>query len=671
MAAGPDICDASPQSRTLKPGCICHKIPRCGRVDLANLRAEDGPIAIEKRIQFDRFLLDRDDERVIGPDGPLHLGNKAYQVLDALIDCDGKLLTKDTLFDTVWDGTHVSESALTSVIKELRRALGDTPRNPRIIENVYGRGYRFIAQTKLVDDRARVDEAASAKASAQLEEPLSRAPLLAVMAFDNYTADAELDFFCDGISEEIQRTVASGSSLKVVARASSFQFRGAAKDTAHVASALEATHLLDGSVRRSQNRVRISAELVECDTRSAIWADRFDGDLDEVFDLQERIAERVAEALKVALVPARKEVTLDPASYEAYMRARGIMAEGDPLFDDAYRESIPLLETVVAAAPNFAPAWESLAECRAWTLRSGRYEKAYHVGRDGVIEAAHTALRLDPKSGGAYVALAMLEPWGAYSQREALLNQALEVSPRDTAALTDMSTFCWSVGRFRDGLRYAEHACELNPLMPSARLNVAQMRAYVGDIDLCVASHEQLHRQWPDNPGILISLVNTAGTLGYWDAFDRAVPDVGQLNEWQSRDMRSVLAFARAVRTKDPDLVERRMKRYRDYLDKTGRLPLNLIVSIGEFGLPEEALDMAEKASYDFVFNPDGARPSTYFPGTILGPWSKVLQIPRFVDLCTRLGMSDYWNSTGNWPDCEDWVCYDFRAKVKRSLADA
>ena len=501
--------------------------------------------------------------------------------------------------------------------------------------------------------------------------PTSRDPLLAVMPFDNFSADAELDFFCDGISEEIQRTVASGSSLKVVARASSFQFRGADKDTARVATALGATHLLDGSVRRSRNRVRISAELVECTTRSAIWVDGFDGDLDDVFDLQERIAEKVAEALKVALTPARKEEALDPASYEAYMRARGIMAEGDPLFDDAYREAIPLLERVVETAPNFAPAWESLAECRAWTLRSGRYDKAYHIGRDGVIEAAKTALRLDPKSGGAYVALAMLEPWGAYAEREALLLKALEVSPRDTAALTDMSTFCWSVGRFRDGLRYAERACELNPLMPSARLNVAQMRAYVGDIDICVAMHEQLHRQWPDNPGILISLVNTAGTLGYWDAFDRAVPDVSQLNEWQSRDMRAALAFAQAVRTKDPELIDRRMTRYREYLDKTGHLPLNLVVSIGEFGLADEALDMAERASYDFVFNPDGARPSAYFPGTIMGPWSKVLQLPRFVHLCTRLGFSDYWKSTGKWPDCEDWVEYDFRSEVEASLKAA
>lgn len=99
----------------------------------------------EQRVNFDRFALDRDDERLLGPGGPVHIGNKAYRVLDALIAAEGRLLTKDALFETVWDGTIVSESALTSVIKELRRALGDETKQPRFIESVYGRGYRFVA----------------------------------------------------------------------------------------------------------------------------------------------------------------------------------------------------------------------------------------------------------------------------------------------------------------------------------------------------------------------------------------------------------------------------------------------------------------------------------------------------------------------------------------------
>ena len=98
-----------------------------------------------ERVRFAQFALDSADERLIGPAGPVRIGNKAYRVLWALVGLDGRLLTKEELFETVWDGTVVSESALTSVIKELRRALGDDPKAPRFIESVYGRGYRFLA----------------------------------------------------------------------------------------------------------------------------------------------------------------------------------------------------------------------------------------------------------------------------------------------------------------------------------------------------------------------------------------------------------------------------------------------------------------------------------------------------------------------------------------------
>ncbi len=353
------------------------------------------------------------------------------------------------------------------------------------------------------------------------------------------------------------------------------------------------------------------------------------------------------------------------------MRARGILAEGDALFDDSALNAIPLLEQVSDAAPKFAPAWELLATARSWVLRSGRNKQPYEKGRDGVVHAANEALRLDQGRGGAYSALAMLQPWGAYSEREQLLEKALRVAPRDAAALTDMATFCWSVGRFRDGLDFAERACEINPLMPSARLNVAQMRAYVGDYERSIAMHRELHRQWPANPGILLSLVNTAAALGFWEEYDEAVKDNDRLTGWQRRDMRAACAYAQALRNKDPALVERRVSRYVELLDNTGTLPLNLVVSIAGLGCIEEALDLAERSSYDFVFHPDGARPSAYFPGTILGPWSHVLREPRFMQLCARLGLCKYWIDSGNWPDSAEWVDYDFQAEAAKSLEPA
>jgi TolB-like protein/class 3 adenylate cyclase len=497
--------------------------------------------------------------------------------------------------------------------------------------------------------------------------------LLAVLAFDNLSRDPDLTFFSDGVSEEIQQAVAKGSSLKVVARSSSFQFRGSDKATRKVAAELNATHLLDGSVRRSGSRVRVAAQLIECASETTLWTDRFDGDLTDIFALQDRIAEAVAGALKVALEPPATATPLDPAVYETFLQARSTLAEGARLFDETAAEATPLLEQVVQAAPDFAPAWGLLAYARAWTLRSGHREGSYAEGRAGVVDAATRALRLDPRRADAYLAQAMLEPWGAHRAREELLKRALAVEPNDPAALSEMSTFCWSVGRFHDALRFAEHGCELNPLSPAARLQVAQMRAYVGDYEGSVRMHQELRRRWPTNAPILFSLLNSA--IAYstveprlWEAYDQAVGEITAHGGWQGADLRAADTFAKTLRSGDPSLAQERLRRYTDLCDRTGTLPLNLLVSLGLLGLVDEAFALAERPSFfAHVFDPDGPLPSTAFPGTILGRWSELAKTPRFIPLCDSLGLCAYWSQTGRWPDCVEWTTeYDFKAGVRR-----
>ena len=493
-------------------------------------------------------------------------------------------------------------------------------------------------------------------------------PIIAVLPFDNLSSDAELVYFCDGVSEEIQRTVSDGSHLKVVARSSSFQFRGTNKEISNVTAALGTTHILDGSVRRGGNRVRISAELVDCASRSAIWGDQFDGDLDDIFELQETIAGHVAAALKVALAPptGAEASALPGELYNTFLLARRYLADGDATFDNSALRAIPLLEEISEKAPEFAPAWEILAIARASHLRSGHFEGDYAAAREAVVSAAHCALRIDPNRGGAHQALAMLEPWGAYLERERRLMKALEVSPNDPAILTDMSNFCWSVGRFHDAQGYAQRACELNPLMPAAQLHLTQMMLYVGDYEAGIERARTLRKRWPDNPGIMLWVINTSGFLGFWDVYDEQIGDIEMFDGWPAKDMRAAKSFNEALRSKDQDLIRKRVDRYAALIEKTGTMPLNLVLSIAAFGLPDKALDLAETASYDYIFDPKGDRPSVYYPGTILGAWSDVIKQPRFVKLCERLGLNTYWISTGAWPDCVDWTPYDFKEEVRR-----
>ena len=508
--------------------------------------------------------------------------------------------------------------------------------------------------------------AATAAAAAA---PEAREPLLAVLAFDNLSGDPEVAYFSDGVSEEIQQVVAQGSDLRVIARSSSFQFRGAGKAVRNVAAELKATHLLDGSVRRSGARVRIAAQLVECASGTTLWTNRFDGDLTDIFDLQERIAAAVAQALQITLAPPMQTQVSDPAVFEDFLRARSLISEGGGLFDAAAEDALPLLEEVVRAAPDHAAAWELLAGCRAWTLRSGHRRASYDEGRAGVIEAAETALRLDPKRGGAYGALSLLEPWGAYADRERMLRKALAVTPNDPRALTEMSAFSWSVGRFRDALAFAERACELNPLMPAARLQVAQMRTYVGDYEASIRMHRELYQRWPRNFAILISLLNFACSLDFWDDYNEVVGEAAHFQGWQASFLRATMQYAEALSSNDPQKRADLLARYTAIVEKSGTLPLNYLEALSTLGMTDEAFGLAQKASFAHMFDPDGPMPSGSFPGCILGRWSGLNKSPRFIGLCDSLGLSSYWAKSGQWPDCVDWAPFDFKAEVRRRAA--
>jgi TolB-like protein len=202
---------------------------------------------------------------------------RIMQVLVALARQRGEMVSRDDLIQSCWGGRIVGEDSITRCISGLRRLAEQV--GGFSVETVTRVGYRLKAST--------------------LPGAASALPILAVLAFDNLSDDADMAYFSDGTSEEILQTVARGASVSVVGRSSSFQFRGVNKNARHVATELNATHVLDGSVRRNGSRVRIFAQLIECVAQTTLWSDRFDGDLSDIFALQDEIAAAVAGALKV------------------------------------------------------------------------------------------------------------------------------------------------------------------------------------------------------------------------------------------------------------------------------------------------------------------------------------------------------------------------------------
>jgi adenylate cyclase len=574
---------------------------------------------------------------------------RVMQVLVALARRRGEVVSRSDLTTACWGGRAVSEDAINrsiSLVRRLAETLGGFS-----IETVARVGYRL-------------DVVAAAPNAAVRP---SATPRLAVLPFENLSADPDLSYFSDGVSEEILDTVARVRDLKVISRASSFQFRGADKAVGRVAAELNATHLLDGSVRRSGERVRIAARLVECASDTTIWAERFDRDLSDVFALQDEIAAAVAAALQVAFAPAAQAESVDPAAYTLYLKARELRNRG-LLSHKTMIAVIELLDEATSLAPRFARAWEFLAAMKVEHLRFDAARQQQGKERSDVVAAAETALRLDPTLGGAHQSLGQLEPFGRFAEREAFHMKALSVAPNDTTVLTSASLFFAEVGRMRTALEYARQAYSLDPMYPWAANWYAVALQFAGrgvDRDLW----RSLRTRWPDNELIAWGALWAACDDRDWTWLDElagAAHERGLLNP----SLLGALSIAAMLRTPGP-AIQRWLDDVRGRLAQTGVLAAWEIKTTHGLGLKDEAFELIGQASFAYVFDPHMGSPNGVAGTSMIFDGhsnTRMMSDIRFVGLCAKLGLCDYWVATDRWPDCAETVApyYDFKAEARR-----
>jgi adenylate cyclase len=222
-------------------------------------------------------------------------------------------------------------------------------------------------------EKMRATLSVFALASHQARAEAGRTPVLAVLPFDNVSADRKLRFFSDGVSEEIIYSVSRVRGLKVIGSTSSFAFRG--RDKPKAAQALGVTHVLDGSVRRAEERVRIAAQLIDAETGVVCWSERYERDLADAFALQEEIAREVASALALALSQQRRaqQSRLTSALFDAYLRARHDLRSGAP---ERIARAADLFADILREAPDFARAWSARAMARLELMRVARYDRS-------------------------------------------------------------------------------------------------------------------------------------------------------------------------------------------------------------------------------------------------------------------------------------------------------
>jgi len=252
---------------------------------------------------------------------------------------------------------------------------------------------------------------------------------ICILPFQNMSGDAEQEYFSDGISEDITTDLSKVSALEVTARNTAFTFKGRSVDVCEVAQKLGVTHVLEGSVRKAGNRVRITAQLIDGETGGHVWAERFDRDLTDIFEIQDEISHSIVDALKVKLLPSEKKAierrgTNNVEAYNLYLLARQYWITGN--HGDLRREErvMRICSKAVQIDPYYAQAWALLAIAQS----NLRYNYNREVD-DGFV-AAHTALSIDPTVAEAYCAMARrLEEQGRHEDAEAEIEKALRVAP--------------------------------------------------------------------------------------------------------------------------------------------------------------------------------------------------------------------------------------------------
>ena len=496
-----------------------------------------------------------------------------------------------------------------------------------------------------------------------------REPLLAVLPFDNLSGDEEMQFFSDGVSEEILEVIVRIPGLKVIGRTSSFQFRGARK--AEAAEALRATHILDGTVRRAGARMRVHSQLTDV-TGTLIWSEKYDADVADAFTVQDNIAGQVATALQQAL-PRHKRVAprVDHVAYDLYLRARPLVKD---LSEDDARLAEPLLQQVIARAPDFAQAWAALAMARSIVLPP-HADTQGDPTHEAALAAANRALALDPDCADALIALAVLKPaLTCHGEKLELCEQAVALAPNDPLVAAACDGALISVGRVRDAMRHLEAAATLDPLSPLFVSSLAFHLRSLGRTDEALSRIDDAARRFPDAPWVWIRRWTLLFLSDRRDDAAAMCAEGARLPNGVTAKDTATLRFAHMVFAMAPAQREQALRMLLD----PAREPA-LLLQYCAFAAEAGCADVA----YEFMFNAldtgraisgqnyGGRAMSRAFRlSTLFGFVAATLRRdPRFAVFCARVGLADYWCASGNWPDCADEVrdLYDFRAACEQA----
>jgi TolB-like protein len=492
------------------------------------------------RYLFEEYAFDTDRRELHRGPEVVSVAPQVFDLLDYLIRNRERVVSKDDLINAIWNGRSVSDAALTTRLNAVRSAIGDSGDEQRLIKTLPRKGFRFVGRVREVQWAAGGEVANN--------------PVESTKPFTNLSSDPEQDYFADGMVEEIITALSHFRQLFVIARNSSFTYKGRAVDVKQVGRELGVRYVLEGSVRKAANRVRITGQLVDTATGAHLWAERFDGGLSDIFNLQDQVTESVVGAIapaveKAEIERAKRKPTDSLDAYALYLRG------SDRLYQFASRqandEALRLFNSAIELDPDFAAAYGRAALCYVWAKSNGWFsntaneiaevkrlaQRAVELGKDDATALGASGWALayvvrDPGVGAALIDRALVlnsnsaEAWNfggwvktflgepeAAIERFARAMRLSPLDPRVTGMRGGTAFAHFFLGRYDEAASWAAMALQDNPDYPPGLRIAAASNAMAGRPE---QAHKAMTRLRQLNPALRVSTLKNL--VGPWHA---------------------------------------------------------------------------------------------------------------------------------------------------------
>ncbi len=399
----------------------------------------------------------------------VHVEPQVFDLLLHLVENRHQVVSKEELLAAVWDNRTISDSALSTRINAARQAIGDSGNRQQFIQTVPRRGFRFVVEVteEVAERRPRSANAeiASDEVGSMPADGLQDRPSIAVMAFANLSDDPEQDYFAEGMAEEVITSLSHIRWLMVIARNSSFSYKERKLDARQIGRELNVRYLLQGSVRKAGRSVRITAQLVEAETGTQLWADKFDGPLKDVFSLQDRIATSVISAIEPSLrvaemERARRKRPENLDAYDLYLQA---LAHSYAYTREGRTQALKLLGEALAKSPNYAEAHGLAAQCHIQRVWNESGEGSADLAKALVHAKSVISIKTDDATTLAFAASAYARATQDFETAIQMIEHALAQNPSSAHAQAVGAMVNSWAGHFDKAVALAERSLRFSP----------------------------------------------------------------------------------------------------------------------------------------------------------------------------------------------------------------